>query len=115
MKNKIMLVLSVLLIVAGSVLGYLATFTAAQVSSLALTMFGAGILIANMWQEKKETARKWLTVLALALVSIGAFVAGLTGVIAEQTVSQVIGYVFSLVAIVAGIVTTAIAQKKSAE
>ena len=45
------------------------------------------------------------------LVGLGAFVAGLTRVITEAQVTAIIGYVFSLILIIAGIVTSVIANK----
>ena len=47
----------------------------------------------------------------MVLVGLGAFVAGLTGVITEAQVTAIIGYVFSLILIIAGIVTSVIANK----
>ena len=47
----------------------------------------------------------------MVLVGLGAFVAVLTGVITEAQVTAIIGYVFSLILIIAGIVTSVIANK----
>ena len=47
----------------------------------------------------------------MVLVGLGAFVSGLTGVITEAQVTATIGYVFSLILVIAGIVTSVIANK----
>lgn len=110
MKGKLLTIFSLILIVAGTVAGYFAVNDVAQLSAFAVTMFGAGLAVANMWKNRKEGAKTWLVVLALVFLGLGSFLAGLTGALSEKTVTTVIGYTISLVAIIAGIVTTAVAN-----
>lgn len=111
MKNKILLILSIALIVAGAVIGYFAKFEVAQVSAFAVTMFGAGLACATLWEHRNKEAKSVLVILCMVFVVLGAFLSGLTGIISESQVTTIIGLVFSLILIVAGIITSVIANK----
>ena len=111
MKTKLFLIVSIALIVIGAVISYFAKFPLAQMSGFAVTMFGAGLAVGKLWNDRDKTAKSWLVILSMALVGLGAFAAGLTGVITEAQVTAIIGYVFSLILIIAGIVTSVIANK----
>ena len=111
MKTKLFLIVSIALIVIGAVISYFAKFPLAQMSGFAVTMFGAGLAVGKLWNDRDKTAKNWMVILSMALVGLGAFVAGLTGVITEAQVTAIIGYVFSLILIIAGIVTSVIANK----
>lgn len=111
MNKKLFLILSIVCIIAGAVLGHFAGYQQLQLTGFALTMFGAGLAVANLWENKKEGANKITVILSMALVGIGAFVAGMTKVITDEQVGQIIGYVFALILIISGIVTAALANK----
>lgn len=111
MKGKLLTIFSLILIIAGTVAGYFVVSDVAQLSAFAVTMFGAGLAVANMWKNRKEGSKTWLVILALAFIGIGSFIAGLTGALAEKTITTVIGYTISLVTLIAGVVVTAIANK----
>lgn len=111
MKSKLPLIISLLLIVAGAVVSYFAQFEVAQISALAVTMFGAGLAVSSLWKEKKEGAKTWLVILGLVFISVGSFIAGLTGIITETQVTTLIGLIFSVILLIAGIITVAIANK----
>lgn len=111
MKNKLFLILCIAVIVIGSAISYFAKIPEAQLLGFAVTMFGAGLLVANMWKERKPEVKSWLVILALALVGVGAFVAGITGVLSADQVKTIIGYTLALVLLIAGLITSAIANK----
>ena len=111
MKTKLFLIVSIALIVIGAVISYFAKLPLAQTSGFAVTMFGAGLACAKLWSDRDKTAKSWLVILSMVLVGLGAFFAGLTGVITETQVTDIIGYVISLILIIAGIVTSAISNK----
>ena len=111
MKTKLFLIVSIALIVIGAVISYFAKFPLAQMSGFAVTMFGAGLAVGKLWNDRDKTAKSWLIILSMVLVGLGAFFAGLTGVITETQVTDIIGYVISLILIIAGIVTSAISNK----
>lgn len=113
MKNKVLLVVSLSLIILGAVIANFAKFEVAQISALAVTMFGAGLAVASLWKNRKEGSKTWLVVVGLSAISIGSFLAGLTGVITEKQVTTIIGLVFSFILLIAGIVSVAIANKKT--
>ena len=111
MKNKFFLIVSIAFIIVGTIIGYFAKFPLAQMSGFAITMFGAGLAVGKLWNDRDKTAKSWLVILSMVLVGLGAFFAGLTGVITETQVTDIIGYVISLILIIAGIVTSAISNK----
>ena len=111
MKNKLFLIVSIALIIIGAIISYFAKFPPTQMSGFAVTMFGAGLAVGKLWNDRDKTAKSWMVILSMVPVGLGAFVAGLTGVITEAQVTAIIGYVFSLILIIAGIVTSVIANK----
>ena len=111
MKTKLFLIVSIALIVIGAVISYFAKFPLTQMSGFAITMLGAGLAVGKLWNDRDKTAKSWMVILSMVLVGLGAFVAGLTGVITEAQITAIIGYVFSLILIIAGIVTSVIANK----
>lgn len=115
MKNKLFLIVSFAFIILGAIISYFAKLPLAQVSGFAVTMFGAGLAVGKLWNDRDKTAKSWLVILSMVLVGIGAFIAGLTGVITEAQVTAIIGYVFSLILIIAGIITSVVANKTIAK
>ena len=111
MKNKLFLIVSIAFIILGAIISYFAKIPLVQISGFAVTMFGAGLAVGKLWNDRDKTVKGWLVILSMVLVGLGAFVAGLTGVITEDQVTAIIGYVFSLILIIAGIVTSVIANK----
>ncbi len=111
MKKNWLTIIGILFIVVGTVISYFAKWELADVSGFAITMFGAGFATANLWNKRDKTAKTWLSVLSLVLVGLGAFVVGFGGVIAESLVTTIISSVFGLVAIIAGLIVSAVANK----
>ena len=107
MKNKVITILSIVFIILGSAVGAFLEIPEAQLAGFAVTMLGAGLLASRLWKEsgKEKGIVSYLTLASIALVGIGAFVAGITGAISETQLTSVIGYVFALVLIVTGLVT----------
>jgi peptidoglycan/LPS O-acetylase OafA/YrhL len=113
MKNKLFLIVSIAFIIIGAIISYFAKIPLAQISGFAVTMFGAGLAVGKLWNDRDKTAKSWLVILGMILIGLGAFVAGLTGVITEAQVTAVIGYVFSLILIIAGIIASVVANKET--
>lgn len=111
MKKNWLTIIGVLLIVVGTVICYLAKWQMADVAGFAVTMFGSGLATANLWDKRDKTAKTWLSVLSLVLVGVGAFVTGFGGILAESLVTTIITSVFGFVAIIAGLIVSAIANK----
>ena len=108
MVNKILTVIGLALVVAGAAVAAATGFELAQLTGLAVTMFGAGLAAASLWKERKGKGKSWVNVLVLVLVTAGSFILGLTGVLSESAVTTVIGCVVAIVLIVAGIITGAV-------
>ena len=91
-----------------------AKFPLADVLGYAITMFGAGLAVAGMYEKRDPAVKTWVVWLSIILVGLGAFVLGFAGV-AEDTVKTIITAVFGLVVIIAGlIVPVAIPKNKKA-
>lgn len=111
MKKNWLTIIGILFIVVGTVICYFAKWELADVSGFAVTMFGAGLATANLWNKRNQTAKTWMSVLSLVLVGVGAFVTGFGGVIAESLVTTIISSVFGFVVIIAGLIVSAVANK----
>lgn len=94
------------------VISYFAKWQVADVAGFAVTMFGAELTTANLWNKRGEIAKTWLQVLSLVL--IGIFVARFGGIIAESLVTTIIASVSGFVAIVvAGLIVFVVANKSN--
>ena len=111
MKKNWMTIIGILFIVVGTAISYFAKWELADVSGFAITMFGAGLATANLWNKRDKATKTWLSVLSLVLVGGGAFVVGFGGVIAESMVTTIIASVFGFVAIIAGLIVSGVANK----
>ena len=111
MVNKVLTVIGLALIVAGAAVAAVTGYQLTQLTGLAVTMFGAGLAVANLWKERSSKSSTWLNVLVIALVTLGSFIAGLTGVLSETAVTTAIGCVVSIVLIITGIVTGVVTNK----
>lgn len=111
MKKNWLTVIGILFIVLGAGISYFAQFPTADVSGFAVTMFGAGLATANLWNKRSKTAKTWLSVLSLVFVGVGAFILGFGGVIAESMVTTIITSVIGFVAIIAGLIISAVGDK----
>lgn len=106
MKNKVITILSIAFIILGSAVGAFLKIPEVQLAGFAVTMLGAGLLASRLWKEsrKEKGITSYLTLASIALIGIGAFVAGITGAISETQLTSVVRYVFALMLIVTGIV-----------
>lgn len=114
MKTSFFTVVAVALMFGGAVIAKYAGFAEADLVGFALTMLGAGLACSKLWKGRKESANKVLTILAMVLVGVGAFIAGLTGAVSESTVTTIIGYGFSLGLMLVGAVISVTANKTKA-
>lgn len=110
MNKTISTIISIAFIFAGAVICYFCKFELAQITGFAMTMFGAGLAVANLWESRNKEAKSWLVILGIVLVGLGAFVAGLFQLITKDQITQIISLVVSLVMLIAGIVTVIVAN-----
>ena len=108
MNKNILTVVGIVLAIIGAIVGSFIGFEAGQLTAFAVTMFGAGLAVANMWKNRKEGTKTWLAVVAMALIGIGAFIAGIIGVVSETQLTSVIGYAISIALVIGGIITSVI-------
>ena len=111
MKKNWLTVIGILFIVVGVVISYFTKWELSDLLGFDSTMFGAGLVTANLWDKRDKTAKTWMAVLSLVLVGVGAFIVGFGGVIAESMVATIISSVFGFVAIIAGLIISAVANK----
>lgn len=114
MKKRVLLIIGLIVLIAGVIISNFAKFPLADVLGYAITMFGAGLAVAGMYEKRDPAVKSWVVWLSIILVGLGAFVLGFAGV-AEDTVKTIITAVFGLVVIIAGlIVPVAIPKNKKA-
>ena len=111
MKKNWLTIVGILFIVVGTVICYFAKWELADVTGFAITMFGAGLATANLWNKRNKESKTWLSILSLVLVGVGAFVIGFGGIVAESLVTTIITSVFGFVAIIAGLIVSGIINK----
>lgn len=111
MRKNWFTVIGILFIAVGVAFSYFTKWELSNLLGFASTMFGAGLATANLWDKRDRTAKTWMAVLSLVLVGVGAFTVGFGGVIAESTVATIISGVFGFIAIVAGLIVSAVADK----
>lgn len=111
MKKKLFLVIACLFIIAGLAISYVCKFPTADVTGFALTMFGAGLACAALWEKKDKEQKTWLCALGIALLAIGSFACGFGGMI-ESTFTSLVTCVVGLIGIIAGIILSSINNQK---
>lgn len=112
MKKNWLTVIGILFIVIGTVISYFAKWELSNITGFAVTMFGAGLATANLWNKRSAESKTLYSVLSLVLVGAGAFVIGFAGIIAESMVTTIITSVFGFVTIIAGLIVSAINKTK---
>lgn len=112
--NKKLFALIILLsfIAIGCAISYFAQFDGAKITGFAVTMFGAGLAVNQLWNERKPEAKTWLVVLGIALVGIGSFIAGLFLVMDIEQIKTYVGLIFAVIVFISGLVVTYIGNKK---
>jgi amino acid transporter len=110
-KKLFALIASLSLIAIGCAILYFAQFNGADVTGFAITMFGAGLAVNQLWNGRKPEAKTWLVVLGIVLVGLGSFFAGLFAVMSIEQIKTYIGLIFAVILFVAGLVTVYIGNK----
>lgn len=112
-KKLFALIISLSFIAVGCAISYFAQFDGAKITGFAVTMFGAGLAVNQLWNERKPEAKTWLVVTGIALVGIGSFIAGLFAVMDIEQVKNYVGLIFAVIVFIAGLVVTYIGNKKA--
>ena len=111
-KKLFAILISLSFIAVGCIVSYFAQFDGAKITGFAVTMFGAGLAVNQLWNERKPEAKTWLVVLGIALVGIGSFVAGLFLVMDIEQIKTYVGLIFAVIVFIAGLVVTYLGNKK---
>ena len=111
-KKLFAILISLSFIAVGCAISYFAQFDGAKIAGFAVTMFGAGLAVNQLWNERKPEAKTWLVVLGISLVGIGSFVAGLFAVMSIEQIKTYVGLIFAVIVFIAGLVVTYLGNKK---
>ena len=111
-KKLFAILISLSFIAVGCAISYFAQFDGAKITGFAVTMFGAGLAVNQLWNERKPEAKTWLVVLGISLVGIGSFVAGLFAVMSIEQIKTYVGLIFAVIVFIAGLVVTYLGNKK---
>lgn len=111
-KKLFAILISLSFIAVGCAISYFAQFDGAKITGFAVTMFGAGLAVNQLWNERKPEAKTWLVVLGISLVGIGSFVAGLFAVMNIEQIKTYVGLIFAVIVFIAGLVVTYLGNKK---
>lgn len=101
-KKKIFTLVGIVLVAAGVVLGMFA-FPAANITGFAVAVLGAGIAAYTLWKSRKEGTPKWVSIVSMILIGIGALVAGFLGLFDKEDFPAFIGYIIAAVVFIAGL------------
>ncbi len=110
MKKRVLLIIGLIVMIAGVIVSNFVKFPLADVLGYAVTMFGAGLAVAGMYEKRDLSVKTWAVWLSIILVGLGAFALGFAGV-AEDTVKTIITAVFGLVVIIAGLIVPVVIPK----
>ena len=109
MTKKIGTIIGLVLVAVGAVAIWFCKIPAAEIGAFAVTMFGAGLACANLYNGAEK--KNWLTIVGIAAVGIGSFVLGFFGLISSDTMVSMISMIIGIVVIIAGIISTAVGTK----
>ena len=73
MKKRVLLVVGLIVLIAGVIVSNFAKFPLADVLGYAVTMFGAGLAVAGMYEKRDPSVKTWVVWLGIILVGFGAF------------------------------------------
>lgn len=111
MKEKIATVVGIILVILGTIIGVATGYVAADITGLAIALLGAGAVAYGMWKNRNKEKPAWLSILSIVLICAGAFIAGFTG-FAEEAMISIVGAVVSIVLVIIGLITNAVAHKE---
>lgn len=107
-KKLFALIMSIVMIGIGCIVSYFAKFEPVQIGGFAVTMFGAGLAVNQLWNDRKEGSKTFLVVLGIVLIGLGCFIAGLFLLMDAEQIKTYVGLIFAVIIFIAGLVTTMI-------
>lgn len=111
MRKNTLLIIGLVFVIAGVAVAYFANFPQSDASGFAITMFGAGLATAQLWNKRDKTKKTWLALVSVLLLGVGAFLLGF-GQFSKDTMVTVISAVFGLVAIIGSLIVSAMQAQK---
>lgn len=102
MKNKIMVIIGLVLVVGGAVFSAFSDVPVAEFIGLAVAAAGTGLACVGVYQKSEK--KDWKVIVAMVLIVAGAFLLGLAG-ISTSLVTELLTAVFGIIALIVGIIT----------
>lgn len=112
-KKLFALIASIIMIAVGCIVSYVSKFELVQISGFALTMFGAGLAVNQLWNSRKEGTKTGLVILGIILIGLGSFLAGVMMLMNAEQVKTFIGLIFAVIVFIAGVISVFIADKEN--
>lgn len=112
MRKNILLIIGLVFVITGAVMAYFANFPQADAAGFAVTMFGAGLATAQVWNKRDKTKKTWLALLSVFLLGAGAFLLGF-GQFSQDTMVTVISAAFGLAAIIGSLIISVVQTKEN--
>lgn len=106
-RNSVFTVVGIILVVVGAVVANFSGFALAEITGLAVAMYGAG-LACQSFISKAKSPKGWKTVVSAVCMGLGGFALGVGGLLSQDTTEQVISAAFGIASIIAGLVFTAL-------
>lgn len=103
MNKKVVAIIAILLIIAGTIFGFVAKTPEEQFLGFAVALFSAGGACAKMWKERTKEKPDFVTIASIVLTGVGSFFAGLFIVMGEAELTTIIKIITSLCVVIAGI------------
>ena len=105
MRKNILLIIGLVFVIAGAAMAYFANFPQADAAGFAVTMFGAGLATAQIWNKRDKTKKTWLALLSVfLLLGFGQF--------SQDTMVTVISAAFGLAAIIGSLIISVVQTKE---
>ena len=109
-KKKIAFIIGIIMVIGGIIIGCF-SFPGAELTSFAMSLFGAGALCATLWKDRNKEVPSWLSIVALVMVGAGAFLIGFLGLLEMEVFNKLIGYVIAIVMIIIGVIVPPLVAK----
>lgn len=109
--RKVLLILGIVLAIVGAGISAFTGIPASEFAGICVAMVGAAIACTGVVKQAQEEGKnKPLTYASVALLGIGSFILGFSG-LPDTTVTQIVTVVAGLVTLIAGLVVAVLPPK----
>ena len=108
--NKVLKIIGLVLLVAGSAIANFTDIVVADYISIAVAAFGLALTIVGVWKSSEK--KSWKELVGIICFSIAGFLCGVAG-IAQDTMTTLITGIVAVVSMLIGILTTFVLKDKA--